>query len=166
MTWLIVSPESGIETASSGGIWKGKLMIPFHSSFPLGSIWIGELSSFPFPMQFPSPVCPQGWRGCRSPMFPPDYLFYNFFSWPPWLFVLDQSCSKGLCSCHCVPGFPASPSVMCCGVRHCKRQCSCRCQWLSSREDHFRIIKKLGKATAENYSRAWQDESSLVGHVS
>lgn len=72
--------------------------------------------------------------------------------------MLGQSCSKGLCSCHCVPGFLAFPCGMCCGVRHSKRQCPCRYQWLS----HFRIVKQLGKARAEMYSRAWQDESSCT----
>lgn len=128
----------------------------------LGSIWIGELVSFPFPVQLRSLLCPQDWSGCRSLVFLPSYLFYNFLSWPSWLFILDQSCSKGLCRCHCVPGFPASPRGMCCWVKYSKRQCPCRYQWPSPWEDHFRIMKKLGRATAENYSRAWQDESSCT----
>lgn len=65
----------------------------------LGSIWVEELSSFPFPVQFPSLLHPQDWRGCRSLMFPPGYFFFYITSFLDphdcsyWISVVARGCA-------------------------------------------------------------------------
>lgn len=100
-------PDSRNETASSRGMWKAKLMVCLLSSLPLFGKYLDRRAVvFLLSCAVSCSCAPPRFR---FPVFPPSYRFYSCFSWPPWLFVLGQSCSKGLWSCLCVPGFPASP---------------------------------------------------------
>lgn len=100
MTWLIVPPDSGIETASSEAIWKGKLMVPLHFSFPLFGKYLGRRAViFPLSCAVSVSTAPPGLKRVQVPDVSSWLFFFYITSFLDphdcsyWISVVARGCA-------------------------------------------------------------------------